>query len=386
MIFFSILTVILLLALALERYLHTRARHRIPILVHVNGIRGKSSVTRLIAAGLREDGIKTWAKVTGTLPNIVDERGEELPIVRHSAASIGEQRAVIAEASTRGVQALVIECMAVQPMYQRISEEGIMQSTIGVITNIRADHLEVFGTSPESIAHALANTIPQGGVLFTAEGPLLDILCLEAQKRTTRVIQVNANLVEDSWMHQFSYYEHKENVALALAVCEYLGVDRDVALQGMTRCNPDPGALRVVDLQRGGKTLHFINALAANDPQSTHQLYRRLVEEGPWQCSRLVVVNTRRDRPLRSRQIGLLLPRLAADRFYILGDGARVVQKMALAAGLEDDRLSLVRVRHVEHLVEELLAETDREAAVFAMGNTAGMGLALARYFDQLGV
>jgi len=34
--------------------------------IHVNGIRGKSSVTRLIAAALREGKVKTLGKTTGT--------------------------------------------------------------------------------------------------------------------------------------------------------------------------------------------------------------------------------------------------------------------------------------------------------------------------------
>ncbi len=37
----------------IEARLHQNARSKIPIRVHVNGTRGKSSVTRLIAAGLR---------------------------------------------------------------------------------------------------------------------------------------------------------------------------------------------------------------------------------------------------------------------------------------------------------------------------------------------
>ena len=50
-----ILTLFLLLtALGLwEMFRHRWHRRRIPVRVHVNGSRGKSSVTRLIAAGLR---------------------------------------------------------------------------------------------------------------------------------------------------------------------------------------------------------------------------------------------------------------------------------------------------------------------------------------------
>ena len=53
---------------AIESLVHRRCLSKIPYRIHVNGTRGKSSVTRLIAAGLREGGIRTCAKTTGTLP------------------------------------------------------------------------------------------------------------------------------------------------------------------------------------------------------------------------------------------------------------------------------------------------------------------------------
>ena len=59
----------------LEKYLHLKSLKTIPHRIHVNGTRGKSSVTRLIAAGIRESGIKTFAKTTGTIPRIIDEKG-----------------------------------------------------------------------------------------------------------------------------------------------------------------------------------------------------------------------------------------------------------------------------------------------------------------------
>ena len=85
-------------AFYLEFSLHQRSRRRIPIRIHVNGIRGKSSVVRLVAAGLRGGGVRTVAKVTGTTPNIVDEHGNDIPIIRGTPANIIEQRTVIAEA------------------------------------------------------------------------------------------------------------------------------------------------------------------------------------------------------------------------------------------------------------------------------------------------
>ena len=64
---------------------------RIPIRIHINGARGKSSVTRLIASGLRESGKKVLAKTTGSSPRIINEKGQDIAIHRLRSASIGEQ-------------------------------------------------------------------------------------------------------------------------------------------------------------------------------------------------------------------------------------------------------------------------------------------------------
>ena len=63
----GIVTGLLVGAGALERVVHRRNLAKIPLRIHVNGTRGKSSVTRLIAAALRAHGTVTCAKTTGTL-------------------------------------------------------------------------------------------------------------------------------------------------------------------------------------------------------------------------------------------------------------------------------------------------------------------------------
>ena len=55
---------------------HTRTLRQIPIRIHVNGTRGKSSVTRLIAGGLRAGGIRTVAKTTGTMARLIFPDGQ----------------------------------------------------------------------------------------------------------------------------------------------------------------------------------------------------------------------------------------------------------------------------------------------------------------------
>ena len=69
----------------------TRRYHRqlnqIPHRIHVNGIRGKSSVTRLIAASLREGGLQTAAKTTGTAARVIIDHDTDIPVPRKEAAA-----------------------------------------------------------------------------------------------------------------------------------------------------------------------------------------------------------------------------------------------------------------------------------------------------------
>ena len=54
----------------------------VPLRVHVNGTRGKSSVTKAIAALFRELGKKAVGKTTGTLPVVIEPDGTERRIGR----------------------------------------------------------------------------------------------------------------------------------------------------------------------------------------------------------------------------------------------------------------------------------------------------------------
>ena len=91
---FYVLLVIIISAIIvgiIEYTLHKNRINSIPIRIHINGTRGKSSVTRLIGAGLREGGISTITKVTGTFPRLIIEDGTETYIHRKSTANIIEK-------------------------------------------------------------------------------------------------------------------------------------------------------------------------------------------------------------------------------------------------------------------------------------------------------
>ena len=74
-----------------ESVAHRRRVDELQWRVHVNGIRGKSTVTRIIAGMMREAGIVTVAKSTGTFAAVINEDGVDEPIDRRGPATILEQ-------------------------------------------------------------------------------------------------------------------------------------------------------------------------------------------------------------------------------------------------------------------------------------------------------
>ena len=169
------LAILLCIAGIIEFQNHLTSLNAIPLRIHVNGTRGKSSVTRLIAAGLREGGLRTFAKTTGTAPRVIDADGKDRIIHRLRLPSIGEQVRLLKYFASEKPDAVVMECMAVQPQYQWIAEHQMVKSQVGVITNVRPDHLEEMGPTEEDVALSLCNTIPVDGVLITGEDQKTDL-------------------------------------------------------------------------------------------------------------------------------------------------------------------------------------------------------------------
>lgn len=142
--------------LLIEKIRVVVARKKIPHVIHVNGTRGKSSVCRLIEAGLRNGGMRVFCKTTGINPTTIDVDGEERIIPRKGCANIKEQVEILCKASKQNVQILVVECMAVRPELQHVTQHSILRADICAITNVRRDHTDVMGESLQEIADALS--------------------------------------------------------------------------------------------------------------------------------------------------------------------------------------------------------------------------------------
>jgi poly-gamma-glutamate synthase PgsB/CapB len=314
---------------------HRLTRRRIPLRVHVNGSRGKSSVTRLIAAGLQAGGIRTCAKTTGSAARFLHADGTETPVLRHGSPNIREQLGIFRQAAAEGAEALVMECMAVRPDLQRTCERDIVNSTLGVITNVRSDHLEVQGPRLEDVARSLSQTVPARATLFTAEDVFAADLAEAARRRGSACRVADPATVTPADLAPFRYVEFAENVALALDVCVAAGVDRRRALEGMWGVRPDVGALERLRVADPGGELVFANAFAANDPESTARIWRTLGLDAPGSRS-VILFNNRADRMRRARDLAPLLgTSIRAGHYVLIGQGTSQLADMMRAVPRE---------------------------------------------------
>jgi poly-gamma-glutamate synthase PgsB/CapB len=386
---FTVLLILFVLATIFgvtEYFLHQKRIYSIPIRIHINGTRGKSSVTRLLGAALLESGIKTVTKVTGTFPRIILDDGNEVEIFRKAGANIIEQLSVVKLAAERRAQAIVLECMAIQPQYQEITETKMIHATIGVITNVRLDHIEVMGYSLPEIASALSKTIPAKQNLFTSEDRMFPLLKASAEKKRTSIHQAVSETVTAEEMGKFNYIEHKENVALVLSVCEHLGIDRETALNGMYKAIPDAGALSSLQLEYSGKKINFYNAFAANDPQSTIMILNRMKEENRFSGTKIILFNSRQDRLDRAKQLSEMTGKYFSgflDYLILMGQPTDFVENLSVANGVKQNKIMNLGTTEPENVFDSILTCTENESTVVAIGNMGGMGAAVVELFEH---
>ncbi len=389
---FAIVTVISILAALialglLEMLVHRRVLQRLPVRVHVNGTRGKTSVVRLIAAGLRAGGKRVCSKTTGSFAAVTGPDGEDYPLHRPNQPNIIEQMRVMRRLVGFRPEIIVMECMALQPHFQALTERQMVRSTHGVITNARADHLDVMGPQASDVALALAGTVPFSAQLFTAEREYLDAFRMAAEDRDSTLHATTAEdvaRVTSEEMADFRYAEHAENVALALSVCRALGVERADALRGMQSLTPEVGATRVQTVDFFGRDIIFVNAFAANDPDSTEMIWEKVVEHYGQDRFRLAVVNCRFDRPQRSQQLAQVAGRWSTANHYILmGSGTLLFARAAVRAGIPPSRMTVAEGLDQHELFEVVLEHTEGAALIVGMCNVHGGGAELARQFNN---
>ncbi|MEO0804143.1 MAG: poly-gamma-glutamate synthase PgsB [Cyanobacteria bacterium J06642_2] len=298
-----------------------RQRHRIQWRVHVNGIRGKSTVTRYVSAVFRAAGYRTFGKTTGTAARVILPDGEDFDFGRKGLPDVNEQVTLLKQFMQQNAEAVVMECMAVNPLYAQWLEEKVMQAHIGIITNVRLDHTDYMGETLPDIARSLAVTVPANGLFVTSETnpELLTILAESCAVKGSQMLTASADLVASEDMQGFDHFAIEENVAIALRIAQFLKVPRHAALKAMQTAPPDPGAFWVQHVQVENCPLAWANLFAVNDRESFIFICQRLFEQYP-QHRKIVILNNRHDRPTRVELFARMARELRFDRAITFGD------------------------------------------------------------------
>lgn len=370
-----ILSLLYILYLFFEKINLDKNRKNLKYIIHINGIRGKSTVSRLIDAGLRAGGYKVFTKTTGTSPRIIDTNAKEFEINRQGKANIREQISVITWASKEKAEVLILECMAVKPELQYVCENKILKSDIVAITNVREDHLDEMGDSLDKIADSLSNTIPKKATFFTADKNYFNFFKNRCEDKNTRAF-LSKNIKNEYWEIDFP-----NNIALAIDICKYLNVDEKIALEGMRTYHKDPGSLKVLTyLNKKNFRIFFVNTLAANDPDSTEIILDRVCIKTYWNNERYLLVNNRADRLSRLKQFVNFTIKFENrfDKILISGENKNLFYKYLLKNRIDKNRIIILSD-------EKYFENIEDDSLIFAVGNICRLGKKLVDYFEERG-
>lgn len=183
---------------------------KVPIRISVNGIKGKSIITKLITNILMEAGYKVIGKTVDK-----SDSNDELSIIRN---------AVDLE-----VEALVCESADVKSDSKKIFKFKKLDENIVIITDISEDYVDI----QDSIVRSFADIIPYEGYLITINSNYVNYFRKIAGERDTRVIVADTSKITAEYLALFDDAVSVENIAIAIAVGQALKIDEKTCLRGM---------------------------------------------------------------------------------------------------------------------------------------------------------
>ncbi len=311
-----------------------RWRARIPLVVGGWGSRGKSGTERIKAALFHGLGYTVLSKTTGSEAMVVCSipGGDPVEIYLYrpyDKATIVEQRKVLEIAAGLGVQVMLWECMALNPIYVEILQRDWMKDDITTITNTYPDHEDIQGPSGREVAATIARVIPHGATAITSEQHMTPVLQQQARRHGTAFEVCRTEdwrLLPDDLLERFPYAEHPRNIALALRMAAALEVPRDVALKAMAdHVLPDVGVLKEYGpAGYRSRTISFVNGMAANERAGFLSNWERMgfarFERTAGLAEHVVVmINNRADRlPRQSVFAKIAAEDVAADAVVVI--------------------------------------------------------------------
>lgn len=402
--------VALLAWLVIERLRLERCHRAIPLRIAVTGTRGKTTVTRLLASVLREDGRRVLAKTTGSEATLILPDGSIEEVRRRGQASILEQKALLHRGVGLGVRVVVAEIMSVHAENHVAETQQLLKPHVVLVTNFRVDHTEAAGDSRADVAAVLALDVPAGARVFVPEVEAMDSFRESAAARGARLTEVPAgtaaSMIDEEKGPRLA--DFGENLDLVVAVARSLDIADDTIRRGIRAALQDIGAVRLWHYapEQSGPAIFLASAFAANDPESTLIVYDRVMKTLGASADRCVgLIVLRADRGDRSIQWADALAGGLLGRFshlYVAGTHApafrRRIRQIDGRRARRDGGperaahprpappIRVLRSAPAADLTELAISEIrDSGGVVFGFGNVGGAGKALVRHWAAIG-
>jgi len=353
---------------------------RLAIRIAVTGTRGKSTVTRLIAAGLRESGFTVLAKTTGSKAALVLPDGREEEIPRRGLPSILEQKRVLRRAASLGARAMVTEMMSIQPEYLKAESRSLLCPQYLVISNVRIDHREEMGRTKPEIARSLARAIGPGATVFLPAGERCREFDSAVERSGARLITVE-NRAAGSFL--------EEDRRLAEAVVVHLGVPQAAARQGIAAAAEDFGSLKIWSAELGDPPADWtlVSAFAANEPESSALILGHLRHKLDLAGRPLIgLLSFRADRGDRTRQWldaheqGFFS---TFQKVYLVGAHIRALRIRRRKSG--PPPLVPLAGRTPATVMTRIVSAEVAGGVLIGLGNIGGIGTRLIEHWQEIG-
>ena len=292
---------IFLLYLFIERLLLNHYLQKVPLRIAVTGTRGKSSVVRMLAAILREDGRRVLAKTTGSQVLFILPDGDEVDVPRRGIPSIIEQKLLLRKASKMKAECLVAEIMSIHPENHFVESQQIVKPNVVIITNVRRDHLAAMGKNEDEIASVFSLDIIPEAAVFILEAERRAIFADTAANEKAVLFEVVSGESENMKINYF----FRDNYDLVYAVAKHFKIDNQTIAAGLKKVRYDIGNLIVwrYENRDGSKRFILVNGFAINDPDSTLQAVKKIRTLLPDRGNKMVgLFNLRADRGDRGRE------------------------------------------------------------------------------------
>ena len=347
-----VLMIVLLVLSLMESILHCSALKKFQFRILVNGTRGKTTTTRLIAAALRDKGIRTYAKTTGSDAQIIKDDGSVVMLKRRRGVRLTENISFVHKAAKAGCRCIVVECMALHEESQRMMASKFIRPTHTIIINTLSDHMDAMGEKREDVAWTLSQSVDKDTKLYVTED-FYDSLSVRS------FIKVEVRHYD----FESSVSVADEDVSLAVSLLTDFSLTEEEVLEAAKHITPDIGLYDRFDFPCGSV---LYPTFSINDEENMEKKVVDVYKERNEKLS--LIFNNRKDREFRIYYLRNLITKNRDNigRVYIIGDyRSKVARYIGKKCSIE------TLVSDPEELKDKM---TDNAGVFVGLGNIKGAG------------